>query len=348
MAHGNSKWTLEECRRIAKKYTRRSDWQKHDRNSYAAAQRKGWVDECCQHMDPVPERIKGRVKAGTWTYDKCLASARQFISRTEWEAGDGKAYYAAVSRGWAGEIAERLEWFRAGVDRKPHGYWCDPLRLILDAKQYETRGEWEANSKAAYKSAMYNGWFESCVAHMKPVTAKPRGYWEDTSNWAELIESAQQYSNRREWQEGDSTAFAQAYKISGQLWKDCTAHMERYTGAKGNAVYVWRPTSMPDEVLSVLLGFHLVKFGATSTCQGDSRVSTCAKKNGMAYELIGLCETSERGANDFERALLGMGVKPDMPYWYDGYTEFRIISDAELDSIKQLLGVQEDALAMAA
>lgn len=341
-----TRWTLEKCKEVAAKYTKRGQWQKHDNNSYAAAQRKGWLEECCAHMEPPPDYLKGRAKQGTWTYDKCVDSARQYISRAEWLKGDRKAYFAAYNRGWMDEIVERFEW--STTSRLPSGYWQDPLRCILDARQYSTRGEWDRESKVAYKTAKENGWFEACVAHMAPVTAKPRGYWEDESNWHELIESAQQYSNRQEWQEGDSAAYAQAYKINGQLWKDCTAHMERYSGAKADAIYVWRPTSMTDEVLSVMPGFHLVKIGATSTCQGDSRVSNCANNNGMEYELIGLCETSERDAHTFERWMLDMGVRPEMPYWYDGKTEFRLISDEELDLIKQLMGVQEDALEQAA
>ena len=314
---------LEDLKASARKYERRSDWQMGDKSMYAAAQRRGLLEDCCAHMEPVPDRIKKRAKQGTWTQAKCLASARQFTSRSEWEAEDGKAYYAAVNQGWMDEIAERLEWFRAGVDRKPSGYWCDPLRCILDAKQYETRSEWEANSGAAYNSAMYNGWFESCVAHMKPVTAKPRGYWEDATNWPELIERAQKFGNRKDWMEGDHASYTAAYKINGQLWKDCAAHMERYSGAKADAIYVWRPTSMPDRVLSVLPGFHLVKFGATST------------------ELIALCETSEGDAFAFESVLKGLGVTPAMPYWYDGKTEFRLISDSEMQLVMELLGVEE-------
>ena len=141
--------------------------------------------------------------------------------------------------------------------------------------------------------------------------------------------------------EGDHASYTAAYKINGQLWKDCAAHMERYSGAKADAIYVWRPTSMPDQVLSVLPGFHLVKFGATSTCQEDRRIRNCATKNDMDYELIALCETSEGDAFAFESVLKGLGVTPAMPYWYDGKTEFRLISDSEMQLVMELLGVEE-------
>lgn len=280
----STQWTLEACKEIALKYTRRSDWQKHDRNSSAAAERNGWMEECCGHMDPVPERIKKRVKAGTWTRDMCYESAKRFNSSTEWERGDGKAYYAAVNKGWLKEIGALLGW----VSFKPPGYWEDPLNCLTEARKYQSRSEWYEKSRGSYNGAHKYGYVEIC-----------------------------------------------------------TWHMESKVRQDEDSLYVWRVLSAKDEVVMPLPGFHLCKVGITSQHQSGTRIKNCAKANDMEHEVIAHCDVSWQDGNDrgdakvFESALLSMGTDPDLPYWYDGYTEFRIISDAELHLVKTLMGVEE-------
>lgn len=44
-------WSLESCKRAAAKFKTRSDWETGEINSYKAAQKYGWLYECCAHMD---------------------------------------------------------------------------------------------------------------------------------------------------------------------------------------------------------------------------------------------------------------------------------------------------------
>lgn len=43
--------TLEECKKSASNYSTRTKWSRGDNRLYAAAQRYGWINECCEHMD---------------------------------------------------------------------------------------------------------------------------------------------------------------------------------------------------------------------------------------------------------------------------------------------------------
>ena len=43
-------WTLELCKAEALPYSSRNDFKKGSGAAYTAAQKNGWIDECCAHM----------------------------------------------------------------------------------------------------------------------------------------------------------------------------------------------------------------------------------------------------------------------------------------------------------
>ena len=45
-----SRWTLESCKGVAKRFGTPGDWQSGAPSSYKAASAKGWLPECCTHM----------------------------------------------------------------------------------------------------------------------------------------------------------------------------------------------------------------------------------------------------------------------------------------------------------
>ena len=141
-----AKWTLAKCKKIAKKYTRRSDFQKGDRAAEGAARYHGWMEEVCAHMEPVPERIKKRAKAGTWTREMMAESAMRFnVTLEEWRLGEPKAYYAAFNRRIHTDIADARLAGSLGTTRKkvPVGHWKDPMNCLIEARKYKTKAEWE-------------------------------------------------------------------------------------------------------------------------------------------------------------------------------------------------------------
>lgn len=44
------KHTIESCKESASKFTTRNEWKKNANSSWQAANRNGWMDECCTHM----------------------------------------------------------------------------------------------------------------------------------------------------------------------------------------------------------------------------------------------------------------------------------------------------------
>ncbi|MBM4250781.1 MAG: hypothetical protein FJ146_02300 [Deltaproteobacteria bacterium] len=47
-----SRWTLETCQRVARRFTTREEWAYGAPSSFKAATAKGWDIQCCAHMAP--------------------------------------------------------------------------------------------------------------------------------------------------------------------------------------------------------------------------------------------------------------------------------------------------------
>ena len=44
-------WTLEKCKEFALKYRTKVEWRATHKTSFSKANKKGWLEECCKHMD---------------------------------------------------------------------------------------------------------------------------------------------------------------------------------------------------------------------------------------------------------------------------------------------------------
>ncbi|MEI6333115.1 MAG: hypothetical protein WCS87_01020 [Methylococcaceae bacterium] len=104
-----------------------------------------------------------------WNLEKCIVSAKQFNTRSEWQDMEKGAYEAARRNGWL-DICLPL----AGDGRKPKGYW-DLDTCLESASEFETKIEWRKHQSSAYLAACKNGWLDICW----PISddRKPSGYW---------------------------------------------------------------------------------------------------------------------------------------------------------------------------
>jgi hypothetical protein len=84
-------WTLEECKEIALRYNTRKEWVKNDNKSYSAAHKKGWLEQCCGHME---------AQLHKWTLEECKEIALRYKTKSEWRKNDNKSYQAAYKKGW--------------------------------------------------------------------------------------------------------------------------------------------------------------------------------------------------------------------------------------------------------
>jgi len=104
-----AKWHKVACMEDAKKYSRRSDWQKKSNSAYNSAKNNDWLDECCAHM---PIINKGSIKRKTieqyWDKDSCKVIALGFTTSELWRASHSRSYYAAKRNGWLRELSAHM------------------------------------------------------------------------------------------------------------------------------------------------------------------------------------------------------------------------------------------------
>jgi hypothetical protein len=141
------KWTKEAVIADAAKYKSKSEWRKASK-AYAMASRNGWLNEACSHM--------GILWKAKWDKANVLADAIKYKSRSLWERSSSGAYASAVRNGWYEEATAHME-------RLIESWTKD--KILTDAKQYKTRGEYFANS-SGYSIAINNGWLEEACSHM--------------------------------------------------------------------------------------------------------------------------------------------------------------------------------------
>jgi hypothetical protein len=88
-------WTLERCKASAKPHPNSKAWKKAEQGAYDAAQRNGWLPECCVNMEK-----RNTKPSGYWTLERCKASAKPHPNKKAWEKAEQGAYDAAKRNGW--------------------------------------------------------------------------------------------------------------------------------------------------------------------------------------------------------------------------------------------------------
>jgi hypothetical protein len=101
------------------------------------------------------------------------------------------------------------------METKKRTRWTEEM-LIADAARFETRGEWQRESKAAYQAAFARNLLDVCCAGMRH-----RFTWTDEM----LIADAKRFETRREWQCESRPAYQAAFKRS--LLDVCCGHMRQ-------------------------------------------------------------------------------------------------------------------------
>jgi hypothetical protein len=203
-------WTKERCMGEAKKYTRGAEWRKKDNNSYSAAYRNGWIDECIAHME------SDRVSSDYWTKERCHEEALKHNTKSSFkDSRPSTPYNKARKNGWLDEICSHME-----ETRKPAGYWHIKENVLEEARKHKTRSEWHKSSSISFSNSKKYGWYDECVAHMEEVDRHTPNHWTKER----CLEEARKHKVKSHWIESAHSSY-QAAKRYG--WFDeCTEHME--------------------------------------------------------------------------------------------------------------------------
>jgi superfamily II DNA or RNA helicase len=200
-------WTLDRCKEEVLKYKTRTEWRKNSSNSYDAARKNGWINEC------YPSIVESHKPKGYWTLDRCKEDALNYKTKQEWKNNSAGSYNAVCKNGWVDECCCHM--INA---RKPNGYWT--LKICKEeASKYKTKAEWRKNSADSCNAAHKNGWINECCTHMTEIK-KPNGYW----TLDRCKEDALSYKTKTEWEKNSPNGYS-ATQRNGWFNK-CCSHMD--------------------------------------------------------------------------------------------------------------------------
>ena len=150
----NGYWTKERCKEEAKKYSRRTDFQKYSKSAYGRAFKNGWLDDFCSHM-PLFE-----YEPFKWTKENCYLKAQECQSRGDFKKKYPNAYGAALDNGWLDELFVNhpnhgYKNKRVMIGMKSHQgrkYWTEE-RVLKEAHKYNSLSEFAKKCSGAYDAA---------------------------------------------------------------------------------------------------------------------------------------------------------------------------------------------------
>ena len=197
-------WTYDLCKKEALKYKSKTEWQKRGNVSYKKSLKNGWINQLSKHMKSTSEILSENKTI--WTLEKCKKIAKQYKTKIEWKKGHNLSYNAASKhKGWVDICGKHM--VSAFIK------WDTKEKCLEEAKKFKAKKQWHIHSPGSYKSALKNGWFEECSAHMKK-----------NQTLEDCLKDALKYKTKNEWLKNSSGAFWSAY--SRGWYKKCTAHME--------------------------------------------------------------------------------------------------------------------------
>lgn len=98
----NGHWNKQRCIETARKYTTRNEFIHKESGAYSAAQRNGWMEECCKHM------IQIKKPHGYWNKQRCAGVAQTCKTRVEFKKKESSAFAAATKNSWLEECCKHM------------------------------------------------------------------------------------------------------------------------------------------------------------------------------------------------------------------------------------------------
>lgn len=264
-----------------------------------------------------------------WCLESVKSEAKKHNSVTAFKYESRGAYNWAVRNGMLDEVKSVMS-----TKKKPRGYWTRE-RCLFIASYYEDQSDFIREQFNCYRRCSELGILDEAMSHMYRNDRLPKGHWKVKQN---VIDQAAKFQFKADWFRGHPSSYQSAQRLNWLDDPEVTGHMDTRATTDNDAVYCWVVTGAAnDDVLTAMPGYHLCKVGMTSAKLGDERPTKCANENGMGMDLIGIMQTPPGRATDYERLMLSTGSAAGVPSHYEGYTEFRIFSDSELDDMRQLL-----------
>jgi predicted GIY-YIG superfamily endonuclease len=112
LGSGERTWTKELCQKEAFKFNSRSEFYYKNNKVYAAAQRYGWLNEICQHMN---------LKIHHWTVNECKKEALKYDYRYDFAKNNKAAYTWAIRHNTLNEVCSHMNCMIGTNQHKQNG-----------------------------------------------------------------------------------------------------------------------------------------------------------------------------------------------------------------------------------
>lgn len=304
-------WTDEALKAEALKYNTRSEFAEGNQTAYTSARKRGkdFYNSVCSHMKYV--RIY-------WTDEMLHEEAHFYTTTKEFRKGSPNAYAAAVKRGILSSVYKYLlpEYLK----------WTKEL-AHEEALKYDTRVAFQNGSPKAYKAGLWHKWTNEICSHM---------YYQHKSWSFDLIHTeALKYDTISGFRYGSPRAYraAKEYKI---VKKVCSHTIKSKRETDNDTIYIWQ------DLDNTYKNKPVYKIGVTSKRCEKRRISEGTSKAGVFnYRIITLTKVKGK-ATDLEKQLLKLGDDPKYPSVLEGYTEFRALSEKELQQALTMIEKSRD------
>lgn len=144
----SKKWSYDICKEIASKFTELRSFAKEFPLVYAAARRKGWVNDYTW--------LKVCKNHGYWDYNKCYEEARKYVIITGFAKGCPGGFQSAKRNGWIKDYTWFIDGRKLEGQRRRVEWDYDTCYKL--AQDCNKKSQMAKKCGSAYKAALKNNW----------------------------------------------------------------------------------------------------------------------------------------------------------------------------------------------
>ena len=193
---GKYKWTEENIRSVAQRFTKRGEFRKAHSGAAFAADRLGIYEDICSHME---ESLTAQ-----YSIEELKREALKYKHRKEFQIGHPSAYQTALKRKILDQVCSHMP-KNLSVIRGPDRWTLEAVKR--EALKYSSKGDFIRYSRKAYDAASTHNFLSEVCSHMTSGNRDP--YTE-----SEIIEIAKRYPDKTQFSSKARGAYKAAIRLN--------------------------------------------------------------------------------------------------------------------------------------
>ncbi len=261
------------------------------------------------------------------------ATLVEFVTRhgitslVDWRRRHSGSYSTATNAGVQMAVVAAMGWVK-----KRRDFWTyETLLANARASGASRSAEWARLEAGAYTTALNKKLIQKIREELgwPEDKKKPRSVSVWTKEMLIALVKKEGIKSVEEFCRKHVGAASSAYYHGFMDDISDAAGFDRNARTDADVTYLWGTDA-------VYNGKRVYKSGVTSSRLGDQRMREVAAAGGFVYEPIAVCKTKPRQAYRLEKKVLRLGDNPGYG-GFNGASEFRALSDSELERAKEIL-----------